>query len=639
MTDNSEAYWWNEETDETTWDRPLEKAVDRDEVFEGGDADHTFEGGEVHEGGAGEEGTMFEEEEETLVESALENVVVQEEHYDEGVDVGNGGMVEERVVGEREEWREVKKEEQEVEPEVAGEEALEPALQMNDAEVAGDQVQEQEDQEDQEDQEEQAEDHKDHKDQQGNEDQNDQDDQDHGNEDDDHEDHENEADEDQEDQEDQEVFFSDEEEEDSDDDYESRDLDWTEGLSVISPDIDFHSIEVCCLLGCGAFSSVKLVRTPVKLDAKASQLLGVPVHEEGVKRRHGLIHENYEYFAMKMMTTSYIVDNGWENMVEQERLAMIEISKSTPFGNGNGDCDKKSSEDVQNGSTQLDAKDTRRFTLGLHQSFYDQYMIYLLIDFCSGGELFDYCQTKPNNCLASGEVVFYSACVVLGLTELHNINIVYRDLKLENLIIDRHGFIIVADFGLAKKTTRTYTVCGTPEYMSPELVLSTGHNRTADLWSLGILIFEMSCGATPFSGGTPMETYENIVQFNDHRCRDGTTSSSKDVLPWHITSNPIETTTKSIIHGLLQKSKRLRLGSRSGINEIKNHPFFETIRWNDMIDTRVNYSVPYVPEPFNVDDFKSQIKQLAEDVKLQHQGDGKSKHCYWKPEGFTKVMN
>jgi hypothetical protein len=149
----------------------------------------------------------------------------------------------------------------------------------------------------------------------------------------------------------------------------------------------------------------------------------------------------------------------------------------------------------------------------------------------------------------------------------------------------------------------------------------------------------MSCGATPFSGGTPMETYENIVQFNDHRCRDGTTSSSKDVLPWHITSNPIETTTKSIIHGLLQKSKRLRLGSRSGINEIKNHPFFETIRWNDMIDTRVNYSVPYVPEPFNVDDFKSQIKQLAEDVKLQHQGDGKSKHCYWKPEGFTKVMN
>ena len=279
---------------------------------------------------------------------------------------------------------------------------------------------------------------------------------------------------------------------------------------------------------------------------------------------------------------------------------------------------------------------TRRFTLGLHQSFYDSYMIYLLIDFCPGGELYDHCQTKPQKCLSHIETQFYAACVVLGLTELHSVNIVYRDLKLENLIIDRRGFLIVADFGLAKRTTRTYTVCGTPEYMAPELVLSTGHDRTADLWSLGILTFEMSCGGTPFEGGSPMETYENIVQFNDNGIGKG--EDDRDELPWSITTNSIDSTTKAFIHGLLQKSKRLRLGSRDGTASLRQHTYFNDVDWIGMVDERMNYEVPFVPESFdvNVVSAGNVIQKLSEDVKSSGVS---TRGCYWKPEGFTKVTN
>ena len=113
-------------------------------------------------------------------------------------------------------------------------------------------------------------------------------------------------------------------------------------MSVISPEINFHDIEICCLLGCGAFSSVKLVRTPVAgvsaetpaADDDIVKFAKARAHSKVMikqSRRHGLMYGDYEYFAMKMMARSYIVDNGWEQMVEQERLAMIEIATSSPI--------------------------------------------------------------------------------------------------------------------------------------------------------------------------------------------------------------------------------------------------------------------------------------------------------------------
>ena len=115
-------------------------------------------------------------------------------------------------------------------------------------------------------------------------------------------------------------------------------------------------------------------------------------------------------------------------------------------------------------------------------------------------------------CTQKKNAQFYAACVVEGLRAIHAKTIVYRDLKMENLIIDEIGYLKIVDFGLAKKTEKTFTSCGTPEYMSPEMILNSGHNRCVDYWALGILMFELVNGVTPFVGGEVMETYENILE-------------------------------------------------------------------------------------------------------------------------------
>jgi serine/threonine protein kinase len=94
---------------------------------------------------------------------------------------------------------------------------------------------------------------------------------------------------------------------------------------------------------------------------------------------------------------------------------------------------------------------------------------------------------------------YYAACVTLMLEKLHSMNILYRDLKPENLLLNGQGVLKMVDFGMAKKVTgRTYTLCGTPEYMAPEVIHSVGHGRGVDYWALGVLVFEMICGDSPF---------------------------------------------------------------------------------------------------------------------------------------------
>ena len=94
---------------------------------------------------------------------------------------------------------------------------------------------------------------------------------------------------------------------------------------------------------------------------------------------------------------------------------------------------------------------------------------------------------------------FYGASVLLAFEHMHNKQIIYRDLKPENLLLDSQGFLKVADFGLAKVClSRTYTLCGTPDYLAPEIILSKGHDKACDYWALGILIYEMTTGEVPF---------------------------------------------------------------------------------------------------------------------------------------------
>ena len=133
----------------------------------------------------------------------------------------------------------------------------------------------------------------------------------------------------------------------------------------------------------------------------------------------------------------------------------------------------------------------------------DERYLYIVLEYVPGGELFTYLRTVKN--FKSADARFYSAQVTLMFEYLHSKNIIYRDLKPENLLIDIKGNLKLTDFGFAKKIeSRTYTLCGTPEYLAPEILLQKGHGKPVDWWCLGILTYEMIVGIDPFSDDEPM---------------------------------------------------------------------------------------------------------------------------------------
>lgn len=143
----------------------------------------------------------------------------------------------------------------------------------------------------------------------------------------------------------------------------------------------------------------------------------------------------------------------------------------------------------------------------LYRTFRDNYYVYLLMEPCLGGDLFSVLQAVVNASnfqrgFSENDAKFYISCNILAFDYLHQQSIAYRDLKPENLMLDSRGYCKVVDFGFAKTVcgTKTYTFCGTPEYMAPEVILGSGHDTSADLWSLGILVYECLAGQSPFPG-------------------------------------------------------------------------------------------------------------------------------------------
>ncbi|PVH81238.1 Pkinase-domain-containing protein [Cadophora sp. DSE1049] len=216
------------------------------------------------------------------------------------------------------------------------------------------------------------------------------------------------------------------------------------------------------------------------------------------------------------------------------------------------------------------------FLITLWGTFQDSKNLYMVMDFVEGGELFSLLRKSQR--FPNPVAKFYAAEVTLALEYLHGKDIIYRDLKPENLLLDRHGHLKITDFGFAKKVPDiTWTLCGTPDYLAPEVVSSKGYNKSVDWWSLGILIFEMLCGFTPFwDGGSPMKIYENILK-------------GRVKYPPYIHPDA-----QDLLQRLITSDLTKRLGNTHGGAEgVKNHQWFAEVTWERL--AKKDIDAPYVP--------------------------------------------
>jgi serine/threonine protein kinase len=202
------------------------------------------------------------------------------------------------------------------------------------------------------------------------------------------------------------------------------------------------------------------------------------------------------------------------------------------------------------------------FMVEMKALFQDENSVYMMTEYIPGGEL--YSHLRRSKFFELSMYQFYTVEVACALNHLHKLKIVYRDLKPENIILTKEGHIRLADFSLAKRIDiangQTYTLCGTPEYLAPEIVLGAGYGSSVDWWALGILLYEMVMGFPPFFGRNPFSVYKKILE---GELRIG------GAVPAH---------TKSAIAALLKKERKQRLGCHS-FDGLKNHVFFKGVDW------------------------------------------------------------
>uniref|UniRef100_A0A8C2Q2I5 protein kinase C n=1 Tax=Cyprinus carpio TaxID=7962 RepID=A0A8C2Q2I5_CYPCA len=217
------------------------------------------------------------------------------------------------------------------------------------------------------------------------------------------------------------------------------------------------------------------------------------------------------------------------------------------------------------------------FLVNLFACFQTKEHVCFVMEYAAGGDLMMHIHADVFSEVRS---VFYAACVVLGLQFLHDHKIVYRDLKLDNLLLDTEGYVKIADFGLCKEgmgfKDRTSTFCGTPEFLAPEVLTETSYTRAVDWWGLGVLIFEMLVGESPFPGDDEEEVFDSIV--ND-----------EVRYPRFLSTEAI-----SIMRRLLRRNPERRLGAgERDAEEVKKHPFFRDMDWAALLAKKIR--PPFMP--------------------------------------------
>ncbi|CAN9505949.1 unnamed protein product [Ophioblennius macclurei] len=217
------------------------------------------------------------------------------------------------------------------------------------------------------------------------------------------------------------------------------------------------------------------------------------------------------------------------------------------------------------------------FLVNLFACFQTPEHVCFVMEYTAGGDLMMHIHADV---FSEPRAVFYSACVVLGLQFLHDHKIVYRDLKLDNLLLDTEGFVKIADFGLCKEGMgfgdRTSTFCGTPEFLAPEVLTDTSYTRAVDWWGLGVLVYEMLVGESPFPGDDEEEVFDSIV--ND-----------EVRYPRFLSTEAI-----GIMRRLLRRNPDRRLGSsEKDAEDVKKQPFFRATDWEALLQKKV--PPPFMP--------------------------------------------
>lgn len=215
------------------------------------------------------------------------------------------------------------------------------------------------------------------------------------------------------------------------------------------------------------------------------------------------------------------------------------------------------------------------FIVKLFATYKDRTRVYFLMEAVLGGELFTV--LRFNKKFSEKTARFYGSCCVLAFEHMHSMDVIYRDLKPENLLLDQKGYIKLTDFGFAKIRNQTYTLCGTPEYLAPEIIQSCTQSFSVDWWGLGILIYEMVISHPPFEDAEHWKMYEKIIR-------------KPVVYPQRLTQS-----CEDLIASLLRKNFQKRLGSGpDGAAHVKRHPWFKSINWAQL--EKLKLKSPYVPK-------------------------------------------
>ena len=265
-------------------------------------------------------------------------------------------------------------------------------------------------------------------------------------------------------------------------------------------------------------------------------------------------------------------------------------------------------DDVINEKLLLKEASGHPFIVKLRASWQDANIIYMLQDFIQGGELYtlmlhtdydSFCvdadKLPMRRALPESQVQFYTACIADALQYLHRIcNIVYRDLKPENVMIDSNGYPVLIDLGLAKRLTheteyQTNTLCGTPRYVAPEQIQGLKFSFEVDYWALGVLVYEMLTGLHPFDdwdGCNDIALY-NSVTSDEYRSFRSDATTISDIA-------------KDFVHDLLNKDPSYRLGSSNQRSAVQDHKWLSSINTSELREREIQ--APWIPELRNAED-------------------------------------